>query len=76
MKQIKGNSVYSYVITRMYGENPTQEKLRKWIQDKEWNTYQIINKEVPHIPKADRHMSQKAHGREQPTQIVRATISS
>ena len=53
MKQIKGNSVYSYAITRMYGEKPTQEKIRKWIQDKEWNTYQIINKEVPQILEED-----------------------
>ena len=70
MKQVKGNRVYSYVITGMHGEKSTQEKIRKWIRDKEWNTYQIINKEVPQIPEAERQMSQKVPRRKQPTWTV------
>lgn len=76
MKQIKGKSVYSDVITRMYGEKPTQEQIRKWIRDKEWNTYQRINKAVPQRPEADRQIPQKAPVREQPMQTVGAARAS
>jgi len=47
MNQIKGKSIYSDIITRMYGEQFTQEEIRKKIKDKEWITYQERNKAIP-----------------------------
>jgi hypothetical protein len=39
MRQIKGQSIDANVITRMYGEMPSQEEIRTKIREKEWNTY-------------------------------------
>jgi hypothetical protein len=47
MKQIKGQSIDVNVITRMYGEIPSQEEIRRRIREKDWNTYQKKKKNIP-----------------------------
>jgi len=53
MNHIKGKIIDSDIITRMYGENPTQEEIRRMVKEKEWKAYQRRNKVVPQLTKVD-----------------------